>query len=273
MQIYKGAISLNIAIVGAGHGGYNIINSLSKLEDVHISIVVDINANAPGLALAKNLKIMCSQSLDDIQSNSIDVIIEATGNNHFAEILYTKFGDKCKIIDSQGALLIMSLVKQDMKTLQKLSNQMDVIHKTSSIVQNQLNSISVSIETIHDISDKLLSSTKNSSEHIDQSDKIIHYVNSIAKQTKILGINATIEAARAGEHGKGFSIVANEVQKLANSSENFAKEINSILLQLSNEIKIVNNEVSRLDTLSNTQLQASEEVNSAITKLISETSK
>ncbi|MFT9494079.1 methyl-accepting chemotaxis protein [Anaerosolibacter sp.] len=83
-------------------------------------------------------------------------------------------------------------------------------------------------------------------------------------------IDATIEAARAGEHGKGFSVVAEEVQKLANSSAGFANEINNILKHLSDEIQKVFNEVKRLEHLSEIQVQASDQVNQAVANLVDE---
>ncbi|WP_330602884.1 methyl-accepting chemotaxis protein [Anaerosolibacter carboniphilus] len=255
-------------IVGAGKGGVSLIESIAKLEDTAIVLVVDANLEAPGITLAKGLGIQYAQSLEDIDKFSVDTIIEATGKESVAQALNVRFGSRCNIIDSHGARLIMSLVERDIKTLHRLNDQLVTINSTTGIVQEQLLEISSSIETIHDISMKLNDSSQASTQYIQESDKIVKYVNGIAKQTKILGINATIEAARAGEYGRGFAVVAEEVQKLANSSEGFANEINNILKHLAEEIQKVFNEVKRLEHLSQTQVQASDQVNQAVANLI-----
>ncbi len=258
---------MNIAIVGAGIGGKNIIESFSKNDEIRIVQVIDNRDDAPGVLLARKLGIKCSRSMADINTAGLDLILEATGNEKVKQELNERFGNVCTIIDSSGALLIMSLVRRDIEVLERLNKQIAAIKETSELVQKHLKDITDSIDNTHAINKKLNEISKTSIDYIEETDRIIQYVNNISKQTKILGINATIEAARAGEQGRGFSVVANEVQKLAGSSQEFAKEITKILTQLAGEIRNVETVAGNLSGLSERQVRASTNANAAVNNL------
>ena len=103
----------------------------------------------------------------------------------------------------------------------------------------EMSEISSSYDEIH----------KNVNDNGEEIKKIINVIAEIAKktevindivfQTKLLSFNASVEAARAGESGKGFAVVAEEVGNLATMSGKASSEINQMLIESQNQVRLI----------------------------------
>jgi methyl-accepting chemotaxis protein len=129
----------------------------------------------------------------------------------------------------------------------------------SSIADGSQRSTRLASQTQLEANDgsKLLKRSRESIIAIQESSRGIHEIidtiSEIAGQTHLLAFNAAIEAARAGEHGIGFSVVAEEVRKLAEKSARATREIS----------KLINETVNRVDEGG----RLSEQVEDAFTRI------
>jgi methyl-accepting chemotaxis protein len=123
----------------------------------------------------------------------------------------------------------------------------DVSRNTAIASQKSRESMAI-MQTGMDKMTHMVQVVNNISVHSDKINKITEVIEKIANKTNLLSLNAAIEAARAGEHGKGFSVVAEEVGKLAassaESSQEIARLVQEAVAETSRAVQVVQ-EVSR----------------------------
>jgi methyl-accepting chemotaxis protein len=109
----------------------------------------------------------------------------------------------------------LSMAEKGKKVVANMTIAINEINSSNNEIMEQINDTNIEIENIVKIINDIGGKTK--------------VINDIVFQTKLLSFNASVEAARAGEQGKGFSVVAEEVGKLAAMSGEAALEITKML--------------------------------------------
>lgn len=130
---------------------------------------------------------------------------------------------------AESVLHIGETIETTMEEAEALSKYTGNIQETSEGMRNTVRALSEvngnTEKAIEEISAQTLSTNESAMKIKDAA----QLITSIAEETNLLSLNASIEAARAGEQGRGFAVVANQIQKLAEQSNDSAKFIDNII--------------------------------------------
>ncbi|RLQ94343.1 methyl-accepting chemotaxis protein [Falsibacillus albus] len=141
-----------------------------------------------------------------------------------------------------------------------ISDTVEKMRETSEEVSMASNDVAVSIQELSEESSSM-------SEDIKQIQGILQFVHEIATQSNLLGINAAIEAARAGQHGRGFSVVAEEIRKMAVKSKESAETIKKQLENIQHVVNQMNSTIHQVAAFSEEHSASMQELNTSYVQL------
>lgn len=133
---------------------------------------------------------------------------------------------------TENVLLIGRMIEESNDSIQEIRGNSQEIHQSALVADETLQQLVKINAQVKDAIDQIYQQTHTTNESAGKIKEAAALITSIAEETNLLSLNASIEAARAGEHGRGFAVVANQIQKLAEQSNESANQIEGIISEL-----------------------------------------
>jgi len=115
----------NVAILGGGRGGTSLIEIFYNDPLVRIVGVADVDHNAPGIRLARKLKIPVTRDYRKLlRSKKVDLVIDVTGNKSVEEILQTSRRPGVSIIGGPSAKFMWQLIEERIKSKEEIERHL-----------------------------------------------------------------------------------------------------------------------------------------------------
>ncbi len=220
---------------------FSLLEAVSDLSDRDLTVRAQVTEDATGpLADAINqLAEDTTEVLDKVKNISLSVEQTAVSVNERSQTV------------NQLAQEEQAEAKETAKQIERIRRRLDSIAKsaietnsmaeqTSGTTQNAYESVSRSMSSMSEIRNTVQDTgkrIKRLGERSQEINYITDIINGIAERTTVLALNANMQAMAAGEAGKGFSVIADEIQRLAESSRESTEQISTLVKNIQQETK------------------------------------
>ncbi|WP_088189122.1 PrpR N-terminal domain-containing protein [Desulfosporosinus sp. FKA] len=176
-----------------------------------------------------------------------------------------------------GQLAVKRAITEALKIAQVSEREREKTQRYEQVLTelySELEQSAAFVEELAASSEELAASSEESfniaqiaTQEVNGISEILQVIRRVAQQTNLLGLNAAIEAARVGEHGRGFSVVAEEVRKLAVESNKSVKDIDEMLKRFRDSVISVQKNVEQSNVITKEQATATQDLSQKLESL------
>jgi Methyl-accepting chemotaxis protein len=239
-------------------GAFIFMNDLEKVVDRQSSTKIDIPSIQPNTPLTEKMTAYKAIKSGRPVVEEVDASVYGIPAMTMSTPLFNE--EQKQVV----CALNMVLPKQNAALLREMAHTLNQSLGEISAVIEELAASAMEISTNEQQLNRNVHNIYEISEEIDQ---VLGFIQQIAAQTKMLGLNAAIEAARAGEAGRGFGVVAEEIRRLSDESKNTVVKIRNF----TGRIKTLINGTGELSKVtlnsSEEQAAASQEISASIQEI------
>lgn len=172
------------------------------------------------------------RSIGEIRAETASLSDGAESTTTNVEAILSRIDDLAKLIGEQASAVQESSASTE-EMVRSITNVAQVSGAKSEAASELVATTRAGSDRVHETN----RSISEISTGIDTILEAIEIINNVAEQTNLLAMNAAIEAAHAGEAGRGFSVVAEEIRKLSESTGESVESISTVLRRQVDTIK------------------------------------
>lgn len=202
----------------------NINRAILKVKDELLEMISIIKAQSNALSASSD-KLHRDTDVTTEHVSQVERAVEeiAEGAGGQAEETQTA---------TEAIILMGNMIEETANDIETINRNAVSIKQRGEVTIETLKQLEKINNQAKDSIDIIYEQTNVTNESAQKIKEAIDLITEIAEETNLLSLNASIEAARAGEQGRGFAVVAAQIQKLAEQSNDSARQIESIVLSL-----------------------------------------